>query len=133
MIALTTSYDICAAHKLWNKAWDETKNRAAFGHCADLHGHQYKLEVTLTGEISPDTGMLLNGHEIDRIIRDKILTRMDHKYLNDDIPFFKEHQPTAEWIAVWVFEELKGAFQVNCRLVRIRVYETPSLYAEYAG
>ena len=130
-VSLTTSYDICAAHKLWNPAWDEAKNRTTFGHCADLHGHQYKLEITISGEIGKETGMLLNGYDMDHIVKEIIVKRIDHKYLNEDVPFFKNHLPTAEWIAAWVFGELKGAFPKNCALKRVRVYETPSLYAEY--
>lgn len=129
-VNLTTSYDVCAAHKLWNSAWDEKKNREIFGHCADLHGHQYKLEITITGKIVPDTGMILNGYEIDRIVKEIILKEIDHKYLNEDVPFFKKTLPTAEWIAAWVFEKLEGAFK-NASLKRVRIYETPSLYAEY--
>ena len=130
-ISLTTSYDICAAHKLWNPSWDAAKNRAVFGPCADLHGHQYKLEITLTGLINGETGMVLNGYEVDRIVKEAVINQIDHKYLNNDVPFFKDTLPTAEWIAAWVFGELKGVFPKNCTLKRIRVYETPSLYAEY--
>ena len=132
-ISLTASYDICAAHQLNRTDWDAQKNRAAFGHCADLHGHQYKLEVTLEGEIPAETGMIINGYEVDRIVREKIMSRIDHKFLNKDIPFFSEKLPTAEWIAVWAFGELKNAFPSACRLAKVRIYETPNLYAEYAG
>ncbi|MBI2339223.1 MAG: 6-carboxytetrahydropterin synthase [Deltaproteobacteria bacterium] len=88
-LSLTASYDICAAHQLNRPDWDSAKNRAAFGHCADLHGHQYKLEVTLEGDVPAETGMIINGYEIDRIVREKIMSRIDHKFLNKDIPFFQ--------------------------------------------
>lgn len=128
---LTCSYDLCAAHKLFNPSWDEGKNRAVYGKCADLHGHQYRIEIALTGLIPPDTGMLINGFEVDRIVGEKILQKADHKYLNDDIAFFQKHPPTAEWIAVWIFDEIKNAFPSGVALKRVKVYETPSLCAEY--
>ncbi len=132
-ISLSASYDICAAHQLRRSDWSEKKNRAVFGHCADLHGHQYKVEIILSGEINLDTGMLINGYNVDHIFRKKILEKIDHKYLNKDVPFFKKNLPTAEWIAAWVFGELKKAFPVGILLKRVRVYETPNLYAEFCG
>lgn len=133
MISLTSSYDICAAHQLRRSDWNEKKNRAVFGHCADLHGHQYKVEITLVGEINPDTGMLINGYDVDQIFKKKIIEKIDHKYLNKDVSFFKKNLPTAEWIVVWVFGELKKAFPVGIILKQVRVYETPNLYAEFCG
>lgn len=130
---LTCSYTLCSAHKLFNPSWDEKKNRTVYGKCADLHGHEYKIEVSLTGLIPPDTGMLINGFEVDRIVGEKILQKADHKYLNDDIPYFTNHPPTAEWIAVWVYEELKNSFPSDLTLKKIRVYETLHLYTEYSG
>lgn len=77
--------------------------------------------------------MIINGYEVDRVVRERIMSRIDHKFLNKDIPFFQEKLPTAEWIAVWAFGELKNAFPPNCRLQKVRLYETPNLYAEYSG
>lgn len=132
-IKLTTSYPIYASHRLYRADWTDAQNQKAFGHCSRLHGHQYRLEVVLSGEIDPDTGMLLNGYEVDRIIRDKILSKLDHRDLNSEVEFFKAHQPTAEWIAVWIYDEIKSAFPANCRVKRVRVYETPDLCSEYGG
>ncbi len=131
-ILLTCSYDLCSAHKLSNPSWEDGKNRAVYGKCADLHGHQYKIEVSLTGLIPSDTGMLINGFEVDRIMGEKIIKQADHKYLNDDIPFFATHPPTAEWMAVWVFNEIKNAFPAGVTLDKVRIYETPHLFAEYS-
>lgn len=132
-IELTSSYEVCSAHKLFNPEWDENTNRKVFGKCADLHGHQYRLEITLSGPISEKTGMLVNGFDVDRIVGEVIVKKMDHQYLNDRIPFFKKNPPTAEWIAVWVFDSLKTAFPPECRVKRVRVFETPSMYADFCG
>lgn len=133
VIELVCSYDFCSAHKLARDDWNEAQNRSVFGKCATLHGHTYRLEVVLEGKIPGDSGMLINGFDADRIVREKIVQKADHQYLNEAIPFFKTHLPTAEWIAFWVFEELKEAFPAGCSLKKIRVFETPTLYAEYGG
>lgn len=130
-IQLSSSYDICAAHKLYRSDWNEKKNRDVFGHCCDLHGHQYKFVIVLEGKINSETGMLINGYETDRIVQEKLLSQVDHKYLNDDISFFKDKLPTAEWIAYWAFHELKDAFPSHVKLKSVRIYETPELYASY--
>lgn len=131
-IKLTCSYDICASHQLRRSDWSDEKNREIFGQCARLHGHQYRLEITLEGPISEETGMLINGYEVDRVVQEKILAVMDHHHLNDDIPFFKDHLPTAEWIAVWAFRELKASFPEGVALGAVRIYETPQLFSEYS-
>lgn len=133
MMELTTAYDVCAAHRLFNPKWDEKRNREVFGHCADLHGHQYRLEITIVGTVSADSGMLLNAYKMERVVKEKIVSRIDHTYLNEAVPFFHEKLPTSEWIASWVFSELKEAFPSGCTLKKVRVYETPSLYVDFTG
>lgn len=132
-IQLTATYTIHAAHKLYRDDWSVEKNSAVFGHCARLHGHQYKLEVTVNGKIPEDSGMLINGYDLDKIVGEKILAQADHRYLNDDVEFFKTHQSTAEWIAVWAFEELKNALPAGVVLQKVRIFETPELVAEYGN
>ncbi len=131
-ISLYCRYAICAAHKLYNPDWSEEKNKSIYGKCVDLHGHQYSLEITLEGMLPQDTGMLINGFEVDKIVGEKIIQKIDHKFINEDIPFFKNHPATAEWIAVWVYEEIEKSFPPHCQLKRVRVYETPELFAEYS-
>lgn len=130
-ITLVSSYSICAAHRLKRDDWSSEQNERVFGKCATLHGHEYKLEVHLTGEMSPETGMLINGFDVDTLLTTHILSVLDHKCLNDDVPFFKTHQPTAEWIAVWVYDTLKPVLPAHVTLSKVRIYETPSLAAEY--
>ena len=127
---LTTSYAICAAHRLYHPHWSEEKNRQVFGPCADLHGHQYRFEISVAGTVDPDSGMILNAFEMENIVREKVVSQVDHKYLNEAVPFFREKLPTSEWIACWVFQELKKAFPAGCELKQVRVYETPSLFAD---
>lgn len=132
-VELTSTYDIYAAHQLSRPEWTDSKNREVFGQCADLHGHQYKLVVVLEGRIQQDSGMIVNGYEMDRIVKEKVLTIIDHKFINDADVFFKDHLTTVEWIACWIFGKLKNEFPPHCRLKTIQVYETPSLFAVYSG
>ena len=131
-ISLVSTYHICAGHRLSRPDWTPEQNQKVYGHCANNHGHQYKLELTLTGNLSADTGMLINGYDVDAIVQPFIKENFDHKFLNDDVVFFKEQQPTAEWIAVWVFRSLKSLFPASVALKKVRIYETPELAAEYA-
>ncbi len=131
-INLICSYNICAAHRLYREDWSEEKNQEVFGKCSSVHGHQYTLDIVLSGEISPDTGMLINGYDVDKIVKSFLEERIDHKFLNEDIDFFKDHQPTAEWIAIWLFQELKSRFPSPVKLEKVKVYETPELAVVYS-
>ncbi|EKD52443.1 MAG: hypothetical protein ACD_62C00020G0004 [uncultured bacterium] len=130
-VDLICSYSFCAAHRLWNEHWTKKKNDQFFGSCAHVHGHQYKIEVLLSGNINKDTGMLINGYDVDAIVKKYLQDECDHKFLNDDVLFFKKHPPTAEWIAVWLFHGLRAKFPKGVTLKKVRVYETPELAVEY--
>jgi 6-pyruvoyltetrahydropterin/6-carboxytetrahydropterin synthase len=130
-VKLVSSYAICAGHRLSRSDWSEEKNRQVFGKCTNNHGHQYNIEVHIQGPVNAESGMLINGFDVDEIVRPIIFGQLDHKFLNDDVAFFKERQPTAEWIACYVFNEIKDRFPKPVQLTRVRVRETPELYAEY--
>lgn len=130
-IKLISSYAVCAGHRLSRSDWTVEKNREVYGHCANNHGHQYRLDLVLEGEMNPETGMLINGYDVDKVVKSFLTASFDHKFLNDDVAFFKSRQPTAEWIAVWAFEELKSEFPPHVTLKTVRIYETPELAAEY--
>lgn len=131
IINLICSYPICAAHQLMRPDWSAEKNQQVYGKCAQIHGHQYTLELNLSGIINADTGMLINAFDVDEIVKPFITGYFDHKFLNQDVPFFHDRQPTAEWIAVWVFHELKDKFKMPVTLKKVKVYETPELAVEY--
>lgn len=131
---LTKRVEFSASHRYWNPKWSEERNMVVFGKCTSKygHGHNYLLEVTVEGEVDPDTGMIINLYDLQPIIND-VVKNFDHKYLNEDTPFFKDKIPTTENIAV-VLWDLMGS-RLNgiskCSLYRIRLYETPDLYVEY--
>ena len=131
---LTRRVEFSASHRYWNPKWSEERNVEVFGKCTSKygHGHNYLLEVTVEGEVAPDTGMIINLYDLQPIIND-VLKNFDHKYLNEDTPFFKDKIPTTENIAkeLWelMWSRLNGI--PKCNLYRIRLYETPDLYVDY--
>ncbi len=123
-----------AAHRLYNKNWSFEKNESVFGKCnnPNYHGHNYKLEVWLTGPIDPETGYVIDLGRLKSIIKTEIEDRFDHKNLNLDTVEFKELNPTAENISVVVWNLLKAAIPKHLNL-RVKLYETERNIVEYSG
>lgn len=131
---LTKRVDFAASHRYWNPKWSEEKNQAVFGKCTSPygHGHNYVLEVTLEGDVDPETGMIINLYDLKPIMND-VLKDFDHKFLNEDNPYFKELIPTTENITrvLWDLIEKRLRATAGCKLHRIRLYETPDLFVDY--
>ena len=123
-----------AAHRLYNKSWSEEKNDAVFGLCnnANWHGHNYELEVKVVGEIDPETGYVIDLKVLKDIIKKEVEDRFDHKNLNMDCPEFAEMNPTAENIAVVIYDLLKAQLGDKYDL-QVRLYQTPRNFVEYPG
>lgn len=121
-----------AAHRLHNPAWDETKNTAVFGKCnnPNYHGHNYDVIVKVTGEPDLQTGYLVDMKVLSDIIKENVLNKFDHKNLNLDIAEFKNVNPTAENIAVVIYNILREKIDKNLEL-QIRLYETERNFVEY--
>jgi len=131
MIYVTRKIRFCAAHRLYDATLSDEENRERFGECANLHGHDYMLEVTVAGEADERTGMLVHLSKLDAIVRERIVDRLDHKHLNVDVPVFSDVVPTIEMIAKYVWEELDGHIP-NVSLHRVRIHED-YLTADYYG
>lgn len=132
MLTLTTIHEICAAHQLKRDDWSDAQNEAVFGHCRNLHGHQYRLEITLTGPLNPDNGMIINEYELNKIITPHIISKLDHHFLND-LPYFQTRLTTVENLATFVFEELKKVLPAHLQLLEVKIFETPTLAATARG
>ena len=125
-----------ASHRYYNPSWSEEKNLQVFGPSSNPfgHGHNYEVEVTVAGEVDPETGMVLNLKEIDEILHDEVIARMDYRHLNEEVREFKDRIPTTENIAIVVWERMAPRLaKKNARIYRVRIYESPDLYAEYFG
>ena len=123
-----------AAHKLFRPDWNDEKNKEVFGKCANenYHGHNYELIVSLTGEINQETGYVYDLGKLKNIIKAEVEDYLDHKNLNLDIDDFKSSNPSAENIAVLIYNRLIPHFDDNYKL-RITLYETPRNFVEYSG
>lgn len=123
-----------AAHRLHNTDWSNEKNKQVFGLCnnANYHGHNYELIVKLTGEINPETGYLMDLKILKDIIKEEVEDRFDHKNLNLDTEEFKNLNPTAENIAVVIWNKLRNRLEKNLELT-VTLYETERNYVEYSG
>jgi 6-pyruvoyltetrahydropterin/6-carboxytetrahydropterin synthase len=137
MIFLTRRATFSASHYYWNEAWPREKNEEVFGRCANRngHGHNYTLEVTVAGEPDPVTGFVVDLKWLKAVMEREVLSAYDHKHLNLDAPEFAHAVPTTENIAIAVWKRMEAAVTAEggAKLSRIRVYETPEIFAEYRG
>jgi 6-pyruvoyltetrahydropterin/6-carboxytetrahydropterin synthase len=134
MIYVTRRAEFSASHFYHNPNLTPEENRRIFGKCNNPlgHGHNYTVEVTVAGPVNPTTGMVLDLKEVKALVEQEVLQRMDHKFLNKEVPAFASKLPTTENIAVEIWNWLAPKLAFG-KLHQIRVYETPDLYADYYG
>jgi 6-pyruvoyltetrahydropterin/6-carboxytetrahydropterin synthase len=142
MIFLTRRATFSASHYYWNPGWTAEKNEEVFGRCANRngHGHNYTIEVTVAGSPDPVTGFVVDLKWLKNVIEHEVLAAWDHRHLNLEVPEFAASEssatiPTTENIAIAAWNRLEPAIRDagGARLSRVRVYETPDIFAEYQG
>lgn len=123
-----------AAHRLYRKDWSVEQNNAVFGKCnnPNFHGHNYELIVSVTGEIDPETGFVIDVKILSDLIKEEVEQRLDHKNLNLDVPEFFDLNPTAENIAVVIWNLLRQHIKSTLDL-EVVLYETPRNFVTYKG
>lgn len=123
-----------AAHRLFRKDWSMEQNNAIFGKCnnPNYHGHNYELIVSVTGEIDQETGFVVDVKILSDLIKEHIENAFDHKNLNLDVPDFEKLNPTAENIAVVIWQKLRTHINLNLDL-EVVLYETPRNFVTYKG
>ncbi len=123
-----------AAHRLYRADWDDAKNMQIFGKCSNpnFHGHNYDLTVSVSGEIDPETGFLIDLKILKDIIKAEVEDYLDHKNLNLEVPEFKTLNPTAENIAVVIHKKIKAVLDSKFDL-EVTLYETPRNFVTYKG
>lgn len=131
-VAVFRKENFNAAHRLYNPAWDDAKNDAVFGKCNNphYHGHNYELIVKLTGIPDKETGYVMDLKILSNIIQQEIIERFDHRNLNEDCIEFKTLNPTAENIAIVIYELLRKKINANLDL-QVRLHETERNFVEY--
>jgi 6-pyruvoyltetrahydropterin/6-carboxytetrahydropterin synthase len=120
MVRLTRSIDFSTSLRYWRRDWSEERNRDRFGAQAQRHGHNYRLEVSVAGEPDPVTGMVIDLKELKELLQREIMTRFDHRDLNDDTPYFEKSPPTPENFATVIFEILSESLPELLVGVRLR-------------
>ncbi|MGD0788978.1 MAG: 6-carboxytetrahydropterin synthase [Terracidiphilus sp.] len=143
MIYLTRRATFSASHYYWNDAWTAERNEQVFGRCSRRagHGHNYTLEVTVAGEPDPVTGFVVDLKWLKDVIEHEVLDAWDHRHLNLDVPEFADGKliPTTENLAIAAWKRLAPVIAPavtaasGARLSRIRIYETPEIFAEFGG
>jgi 6-pyruvoyltetrahydropterin/6-carboxytetrahydropterin synthase len=128
-VRITRRATFAAAHVLCRPEWSEARNQEVFGPCSTDHGHNYVVEVTVAGPVDPETGMVANLKDVDRVLRREFIDLVDHKHLNRDVECLSGIVPTAENIASAAFTLLSPHF-APARLVRLRLTESENNAAE---
>ncbi|WP_295181760.1 6-carboxytetrahydropterin synthase [uncultured Christiangramia sp.] len=123
-----------AAHRLYRKDWDDTRNLEVFGKCSNpnYHGHNYELIVSVTGNIDPETGFVMDLKILKDLIRTEVEDQFDHKNLNIEVAEFRNLNPTAENISVVIWNKLRKQIQ-EANDLEVTLYETPRNYVTYKG
>ncbi len=123
-----------AAHRLYRPDWDDAQNEAVFGLCANphYHGHNYELIVSVTGDIDPETGYVIDMKVLKDLIHSEVETAFDHTNLNEQVPEFKTLIPTAEKSVVVIYNKLRPHIQAGNDL-EVVLYETPRNFVTYSG
>jgi 6-pyruvoyltetrahydropterin/6-carboxytetrahydropterin synthase len=137
IVRITRTVSFSAAHRYENRELSETENRALFGDCyrPHGHGHNYRVDVTVEGEVDPRTGMVMNLADLDALLQREVVAKLDHSFLNYDIPHFADVIPTCENLARYLRDNLAASWTEVGRgsLAAVRVWESDDLYAEVDG
>jgi len=131
---VTRRVHFSAGHRLHNPGFSEERNREVYGLCNNPsgHGHNYDLEVTVEGEVDPETGYVMDLGRLKELLGETVLGDLDHANLNVDVPWLKDVIPTTENLAVSIWRRLDGMLD-DARLVSVRLWETERNSVEYRG
>lgn len=125
-----------AAHRLFRPDWDDATNMEVFGPCSNpnWHGHNYDLFVTVKGPVDPGTGFVINIKKLSKVIRERVIDKIDHKNMNTEVAFMQGRLASTENLAVAIWEQLEDAItELGIQLHAIRVKETENNFVEYYG
>jgi 6-pyruvoyltetrahydropterin/6-carboxytetrahydropterin synthase len=132
-VALGRRYHFAASHRLHNPRLSDQENFRIYGKCNNPHGHghNYTVEVRLSGKIDPATGMISNLADLDSFVNERVIEPFDHRSLNEEVPAFQNVVPTTETLCIEIFQRLKSF--PHAKLEAVRVVETANNSFEYAG
>ncbi len=135
--SLTRRVTFAAAHRYRRPDWSEEKNLEVFGSCSrpSYHGHNYACDVTVSGEIDPETGFVVDLGALDDILREEVTDRFDHRNINADVPEFADGKliPSGENLARFIFARVQERLNGRASVTRVTVAEDDTLSATYTG
>ena len=134
MVYVTRRETFNSAHRVFNPKLSDEENLKLFGNCSNpnWHGHNYVLEVVVAGNVDPETGYVIDLKKLKNIINENVIDKVDHKNINLEVDFMKGVQPSAENIAIKIWEELVNKIPAG-KLYSVKLYETENNYFEYRG
>lgn len=134
-VRVTRRVHFSAAHRLARSDWSREKNRRVFGACSNprWHGHNYELEVTVAGEVDPETGFVMDLKALKELVHRRVVDDVDHRNLNEEVSWLEGLNPTTENLVVAIWGRLEDGIPDGAELVRLVLYETPRNYVEYTG
>lgn len=136
LVYLTRRERFNAAHRMFRPEWTDEKNAEVFGKCSNplWHGHNYTLYVTVKGELSQETGCLVNLSQLSNIIRNEIIEKFDHKNINLEVDFMKGKIVSSENIAIGIWKQLEPSIEkLGIKLHKVKLEETENNFVEYYG
>ncbi|TVP59228.1 MAG: 6-carboxytetrahydropterin synthase [Gemmatimonadales bacterium] len=134
-VQVTRRMHFSAAHRLFRADWTDERNREVFGDCANplWHGHNYEIDVTVEGEIDPETGYVMDLKQLKDLVQHRVIDDVDHRNLNEQVDWMKDLNPTTENLVVAIWDRLSEAMPSGVALRKIILWETPRNYVEYTG
>ena len=134
-VKVTRRLHYAAAHRLSRPDWSEEQNRAVFGLCANpnWHGHNYELDVTIEGDVDPETGFVIDLGKVRALVEERVVDQLDHRNLNVDVEWLSGVNPTTENLVVGIWQRIVDSLPGDVRLARLVLWETPRNYVEYEG
>ncbi|MGI9102312.1 MAG: 6-carboxytetrahydropterin synthase [Terriglobales bacterium] len=134
MVYLTRKCEFSAAHYYHNPEFSPEENQRIFGKCNNPngHGHNYTLEVTVRGNVDRRSGFVVDLRDLKNVLEREVLSALDHRFLNKEVPEFRDRIPTTENLAIAIWQRLESKFNI-AKLHRVRLYETPDLFVDFYG
>ena len=134
-VRVTRRLHFSAAHRLYRPDWSDARNAEVFGDCANphWHGHNYEVDVTVEGEIDPETGYVMDLKHLRDQVEERVLADVDHRNLNVEVPWLQGVNPTTENLVVAIWKRIADGLPEGVRLERIVLWETPRNSVEYSG
>ncbi|MEX0843347.1 MAG: 6-carboxytetrahydropterin synthase [Gemmatimonadota bacterium] len=134
-VSVTRKVHFSAAHRLFRPDWSDSRNREVFGDCSNphWHGHNYELDVTVRGEIEPETGFVMDLKSLKTLVEELVVRDLDHRNLNREVPWLEGINPTTENLVVAIWNRLESRLPSGIELQVLTLWETPRNYVRYEG